>query len=322
MHQYFFTYRQRTALEKNVILVAITALLVLLGFGNTSSASIAIHGNRATAGYWTEKNPDGDKICLTQEEIASINQAMRKKTASVTDLITYPQAVGGAELKELILGAQQDFRGETEPGEHFDKGGSPITQYDYNAAQGNCNLDAVPVSSEVRYGVVTMRTDMRLLPTAKYYFDDKSFQHYDDLQGTALDPCEPLLVLHTSKDGAFAFAIGRYYMGWVSLGAIGFTDRATWEKYVSPKNFLVVTDHKKKVHVGGAWLEIVRTSGRFLSGCYSRGNQRPPFGSRCSHQGGQHSKSWLSSLHTKQFRAPVPEIPWGCLRLGRHGGEC
>ena len=86
MHQYFFTYRQRTALEKNVILVAITALLVLLGFGNTSSASIAIHGNRATAGYWTEKNPDGDKICLTQEEIASINQAMRKKTASVTDL--------------------------------------------------------------------------------------------------------------------------------------------------------------------------------------------------------------------------------------------
>lgn len=244
---------QKITWEKHVFLVAITALLVLLGFGNTSSASIAIHGNRATAGYWTEKNPDGDKICLTQEEIASINQAMREKTASLTDLMTYPQAVGGAELKELILGAQQDFRGETEPGEHFDKGGSPITQYDYNAAQGNCNLDAVPVSSEVRYGVVTMRTDMRLLPTAKYYFDDKSFQHYDDLQGTALDPCEPLLVLHTSKDGAFAFAIGRYYMGWVSLGAIGFTDRATWEKYVSPKNFLVVTDHKKKVHVGGAW---------------------------------------------------------------------
>ncbi len=244
---------QRTAWKKNVFLATITALLVLFGFGSTSYASIAIHGARATADYWTERNPDGETLYLTREEIASVNQEIREKTTSLTDLMSYPQTVDGATIKELILSAQQDFRGETDPGEHYDKGGRPITQYDYNAAQGNCNLDAVPLSTEVRYGVVTMRADMRLLPTPKYYFDDKSFQHYDDLQGTALDPCEPLLVLHMSRDGAFAFAVGRYYMGWVSLGAIGFTDRAAWEKYVSPHNFLVVTDHKKKVHVGGAW---------------------------------------------------------------------
>ncbi len=244
---------QRTAWKKNVFLAAITAFLVLFGFGSTSHASIAIHGARATANYWTERNPDGETLYMTQEEIASVNQEIREKTTSLTDLMSYPQTVDGATLKELILSAQQDFRGETDPGDHYDKGGRPITQYDYNAAQGNCNLDAVPVSTEVRYGVVTVRTDMRLLPTTKYYFDDKSFQHYDDLQGTALDPCEPLLVLHTSRDGAFAFAVGRYYMGWVSLGAIGFTDRVVWERYVSPQDFLVVTDHKKKVHVGGTW---------------------------------------------------------------------
>lgn len=253
MRQYIFAYRRMIAGGKNVILAGITALLVLFGFGSTSSASIAIHDDRAAAGYWTERNPNGDALYLTQDEIISVNQAMREKTSSLTDLLSYPQTVDGAELKELILSAQQDFRGEKEPGEHYDKGGMMISQEDYNAAQDNCNLEAVPASTAICYGVVTMRTDMRLLPTTKYYFDDKSFQHYDDLQGTALDPCEPLLVLHTSKDGAFAFAIGRYYKGWVSLGAIGFTDRATWEKYVSPKNFLVVTDHKKKVHVGGAW---------------------------------------------------------------------
>lgn len=253
MYPYNFSYIRRITWEKNVILAAVTALLVLLGGGSTSYASIAIHGDRATAGYWTERNLDGEKLCLTREEIIALNQTMREKITSLTDLMNYAQTVDGATLKELILGAQQDFRGESEPGEHYDKGGSPIRQYDYYVAQGNCNLEAVPASSDVRYGVVTMRTNMRLLPTSKYYFDDKSFQHYDDLQGTALDPCEPLLVLHTSKDGAFAFAIGRYYKGWVSLGAIGFTDRAVWEKYVSPENFLVVTDHKKKVHVGGAW---------------------------------------------------------------------
>lgn len=69
---------QKITWEKHVFLAAITALLVLFGFGSTSSASIAIHGARATAGYWTERTPDGDKICLTREEIASINQAMRE----------------------------------------------------------------------------------------------------------------------------------------------------------------------------------------------------------------------------------------------------
>ncbi|SHK32426.1 SH3 domain (SH3b1 type) [Selenomonas ruminantium] len=253
MQQYPFSDKRKTTWEKNIILVSIAVLLALLGVGGISQASIAIHDDRATDGYWTARNPDGDALYLTQEEISSVNQAMREKTSSLTDLLNYPQTVGGAEVKELILSAQQDFRGEKEPGEHYDKGGMMISQEDYNAAQDNCNLDAVPASAAVRYGVVTMRTDMRLLPTTQYYFDDKSFQHYDDLQGTALDPCEPLLVLHTSKDGAFAFAIGRYYKGWVSLGAIGFTERKNWEKYVSPKNFLVVTDHKKKVHVGGTW---------------------------------------------------------------------
>ena len=253
MQKYSCENQQKTAWEKNVFFVAITALLILFGVGSTSYASIAIHGARATAGYWTVRNPDGDKLCLTQEEIASVNQAIREETSSLTDLITYPQEVDSVTLKELILSAQQDFRGEVDPGEHYDKGGRPISQADYQMAQDNCNLDTVPTSVNVRYGVVTMRTDMRLLPTARYYFDDKSFQHYDDLQGTALDPCEPLLVLHMSKDGAYAFAIGRYYMGWVSLGAIGFTEREKWEEYVSPQNFLVVTDHKKKVRVSGAW---------------------------------------------------------------------
>ena len=253
MEQYFFSDRQGLSLGKRVAFAAITALLILLGTGNTSDASIAIHGPRAAAGYWTERNPNGERLYLTSEQITSVNQAIQEKSSSLTDLMNYPQRIEGARLKELILSAQQDFREEKTPGEHYDKGGVPITQDDYDAAKGNCNLDRVPVQTDVRYGVVTMRTDMRLLPTAKIYYDDKSFQHYDDLQGTALDPCEPLLVLHTSKDGAFAFVIGRYYKGWVSLGAIGFTDRETWGKYVSPQNFLVVTDHKKKVHVGGAW---------------------------------------------------------------------
>ena len=217
-----------------------------------SEDSIAIKDERATAEYWVKKNPQGEAEYLAREEIAAVNREMRAKSASLTDLASYPGMVEGTALKELILDAQKDFREETGPGEHYDKGGKPIDQGDFNLAKANCNLDNIPTRTGLRYGVITQRTDMRLLPTAKYFFDDPSFQHYDDLQGTALDPCEPVLVMHESKDGHFAFVVGRYYKGWVSLGDIGFTDRPTWEKYVSPKDFLVVVDHKKKVQVNSS----------------------------------------------------------------------
>ena len=248
-----FTERRETALKKSAILGAITALGLLIGAQGPSHAAVAINDARATASYWTERIPDGDAECLTREEVAACNQKLREKSESLTDLMRYPKKIPNAVLKEQILDAQQKFRGKTSPGKHYDKGGTPIAQADYDMAQSNCNLDTIPASAGIRYGVITERTDMRLLPTSKYYFDDPSFQHYDDLQGTALDPCEPVIVLHTSKDGAFAFAVGRYYKGWVSLESIGFTDRATWKKYASPQNFLVVTANKKKVHVGGDW---------------------------------------------------------------------
>lgn len=214
-----------------------------------SDDSIAIKDERATADYWVKRNPGGEAEYLSREEIAAVNRGMREKSVGLTDLLSYPRTVEGPALRELILDAQQDFREEDEPGEHYDLGGRPILQADYSRDKANCNLEAIPAKQGLRYGVITRRTDMRLLPTEKYYFDDASFQHYDDLQGTALDPCEPVLVLHESRDGRFAFAVGRYYKGWVSLEDIGLTDRATWENYVSPKDFLVVTDHKKKIQM-------------------------------------------------------------------------
>ena len=218
----------------------------------SSADSLAIKDERATADYWVKKNQKGDTECLTQAEIVAANQEMRTKSVSLTDLEHYPKTVDGTVLKEMILDAQQDFREEAEPGEHYDKGGKLIRQADYDLDKDNCNLDKIPVRTDIRYGVITQRSDMRLLPTAKYYFDDASFQHYDDLQGTAIDPCEPVLVMHESRDRQFAFVVGRYYKGWVNRKDIGFTDKSTWKKYVSPKNFLVVVDHKKKVHVNGS----------------------------------------------------------------------
>ena len=214
--------------------------------------TIAIHDERATADYWLSRS-EGDKVLLDWNDIMALNIGMREKSSSLTDLMNFPSSVARADLQEMILAAQQDFREMATPEEHYDAKGQPISQKSYDEAKSNCGVATLKANNAVRYALTTERTDLRLLPTTKNYFDDKDFRHYDDLQGTALDPAEPLLVLSESRDGAYAFVKSRNYTGWVSKGAMSFTDRAHWQRYVQPKDFLVVTANKKNVAVKGGW---------------------------------------------------------------------
>lgn len=218
-----------------------------------SGDTIAIRDVRATADYWINRNNEGDKVLLDRNEILALNASMREKSSSLTDLLNFPGSVARSELQEMILSAQQDFREMATPEEHYDANGQPISQNSYDEAKANCGLASLEEKNEVRYALTTERTNLRLLPTAKNYFDDQDFRHYDDLQGTALDPAEPLLVLSESSDGAYAFVKSRNYTGWVSKGAMAFADRAHWQRYVQPEDFLVVTANKKTVAVKGGW---------------------------------------------------------------------
>ena len=213
--------------------------------------TIAIHDVRATADYWTSRCIGGDEVLLNQNEIMALNTGMREKSSSLTDLLGFPDSVAKIDLQEMILSAQQDFREMSTPEEHYDANGQSISQKSYDEAKANCGLAGLKAKNNVRYALTIKRTNLRLLPTPKNYFDDKDFRHYDDLQGTALDPAEPLLVLSDSRDGAYVFVKSRNYTGWVSKGAVAFTDRTHWQRYVQPKDFLVVTANKKSLAVKG-----------------------------------------------------------------------
>ena len=218
-----------------------------------AESTIAITDQRAASSYWENRTPNGDKILLTAQEIKKINRTMREKSSSLVDLASYNINKTAAEVKEMILTAQQDYRGEETPREAYDANGKQVPTEHYKNVQANCNLEALTGSITGQYALVTERANMRLLPTADNYFDDATCLHYDSMQATALDPAEPVIILHKSKDGAFAFCQSRYYTGWVSLGALAVTDRKHWQRYVNPQDFLVVTANKKEVSVGGSW---------------------------------------------------------------------
>ena len=215
--------------------------------------TIAITDQRATPLYWTKHTINRDKVLLTQQEISTLNRTIREKSKTLVDLAAYNIHQSAAAVKEMILAAQQDYRGEETPGEAYDANGKQVPTAHFKQVKANCNLEGLTGNITGQYALVTERTNMRLLPTNDNYFDDVTCLHYDNLQATALDPAEPVIILHKSKDGAFAFCQARHYMGWVSLSALAVTDRKHWQRYVNPKDFLVVTANKKEVAVGGAW---------------------------------------------------------------------
>ena len=236
--------------------IAIAVLSVFLALPTVTAGaedSIAVQGERATAQYWTERTADGDALLLTPAEIKAINQKIRQPNSWMTDLATYPETVSADNIRERILAVMGDYADGSLP--ELYKNGKRLTQYSFDFAKKNCNLDAIPALQSVRYAVASQRTDMRLLPEAAGWLDstDEIDSHYDNLQGTAVDPAEPMVVLTESYDHQFVFVRTRNYMGWVPMGAVAFTDRKTWMEYVAPKDFLVVTANKKRVQVGGAW---------------------------------------------------------------------
>ena len=107
------------------------------------------------------------------------------------------------------------------------------------------NLDAIVDDVEVKYAVTTERVNVRILPIAW------TGENFDKLQGTALDPAEPVAVLWESADGRYNFIQARNYFGWVEKNKLAFTTREIWQEYVKPENFIVVTSNKKFIDVGG-----------------------------------------------------------------------
>lgn len=191
---------------------------------NNVSAAIELTDERATPEYWTARISDGDKIILSARDILKLNSSIRANDAYAADLSRYPDKISAEKVKSLILKANTDVN---------------------VADHENQNLDALKEEVAVSYAVTMERVNIRLLPK------DWTGDDFDDLQGTALDPCEAVAVLWESLDKKFFFVQARNYFGWIEKSKLAMTTQEYWLTYVKPKNFIVVTANKKAVNIDG-----------------------------------------------------------------------
>ncbi len=199
-------------------------MAVVIFMSNTVSAAIELTDERATPEYWTAKLSDGDNVILSARDISRLNSTIRAGDTYAADLSRYPDKIPAEKLRERILKANSDVN---------------------VADHENQNLDALKDEVAVSYAVTMERVNIRLLPK------DWAGDDFDDLQGTALDPCEAVAVLWESLDKKFFFVQARNYFGWIDKSKLALTTREHWLNYVKPENFIVVTANKKAVNVDG-----------------------------------------------------------------------
>lgn len=237
--------------------LTLLGVIFMLMTATAQAASIAIQDNRATADYWVGKNKKGEEVFVSTVDLERLNmQIMQKSANTIVDLSKYPAKVYTQWIKNkitmpLTIGGFQN----AEVPKLF-KGGAALTEFSFKHAKENCGLEEVPAVSEVRYALTIDRTNLRLLPEVDGWFTAKDDTHYDQLQATVLDPCEPLAVLIDSKDKQFVLVDSRAYTGWVKTSELAFTDRTTWLKYVAPKNYLTVIASRKTIPSGKAFYQM------------------------------------------------------------------
>ena len=215
---------------------------MLLPFSPIAAASIAMTGPNAAATHWTSRQQNGDTVLLSASGITQMNNNMRAHNKSLHALDQYPASLTADQVKQRILAAAQDFANESLP-EEFN-GAKPLTQTEWQTVRKNCALDRLTGDQQVQYAVTTARTNLRLLPTATGWYSSPNDVNYDDLQGSAVDPAQAVVVLAFSQDRRFAFVETDTYQGWAAVDQLAFTDRQTWSDYHQPKDFAVVTSHQ------------------------------------------------------------------------------
>lgn len=224
-------------------------LVMILMFTNVAlAASVEISDERATAEYWTKRNPDGDKILIDAQSIAQLNNQIRTRDAYSVDLSKYPETISADTVKSKITQLTDDIQ-LTNVDDLYFSNGAAVPHAGFQKTMTNRNLDALTGQLKVRYAVTTERTNLKLVPENTGWYPKPIEYHLDEIQGTAIDPAEALAVLYDSLDGKMIFVQTRNYFGWVDKSKVTFTDRKTWLTYVNPAEFLVVTNNKKFVTV-------------------------------------------------------------------------
>ena len=188
------------------------------------------------ADFWIGKLQSPDQIILDDKQIAAFNQkVIASLPDTVYDLRQYPRQVSKEKLLSLIVVPKQP-----EDAEYIN--GQLATADYYKVLEAKCNKQSIVPVTSVRWAFTVKRANIRTYPTYDFVADKSDDREFDNLQETAIDPAEPVIILHQSASQDWYYVQTQNYRGWLPAKDLAIAaNRQQWLEYFDSKEFLTVT---------------------------------------------------------------------------------
>jgi monofunctional glycosyltransferase len=197
--------------------------------------------------YWVGKMSTPDGLVMNAAEIADFNDRALMMSGG-TRVRELPDILSRKEVTDKILEVGGFFplfgrSVDVAPGNaqvRYDRGNQALGDDFYRRVVSELNLEGVPSHVETRYGLVTRRTDVLAWPVDELVMDKPGDYAFNAILQSTVYPGTPIAIVHTSRDGKWAFIRSAYFDGWTKEESLARTTREDAGAYPGSR-FLVVT---------------------------------------------------------------------------------
>ncbi|KJV29100.1 SH3 domain-containing protein [Luteibacter yeojuensis] len=190
-------------------------------------------------GYWVQRQPEADTVLLDAAAIASLNAKVLGDDPSMHDIrhlgatVPHEQVVGWiTTLTKKPAKTLYDVQGREVPAATIDD------------AIANASLGTIPARVTPKYGMALRRSALRGYPTDQRVFSHDDDTDIDRFQESTLFPGDPLVTVHTSRDGHWAFVVSPRYAAWMQVADIAYGSAQAVFAHVDATPYRVITGAK------------------------------------------------------------------------------
>ena len=217
-----------------------------------------------TPGFWTGMIEEPDEIIIPEDAIEEFNALIREETGKIKDIAQYPATYQGEWLEKSFTDALESLRNR----HSFDVQGKKVHADFFDRIQADINMDAIPDEVDVRFGIVTVYSHQRVLPTGSGMYAGKKNHAFDRVQNSALDIGTPVAILHRTSDKRWFYAESPLCAGWLPVQNVGLCSREQLIHYIAAEPFVVTLKAKTDIFLDEELTRhhaYVRMGTRFVS---------------------------------------------------------
>ena len=229
----------------------------LLSNSKKKQPIIIVNRNRhlSMAEFWIDQIEEPNKLLMTPKQIEKFNNSVAYEQHTLNYFKNINKSYGVSWVKEEIL---DSFSGIKSRATYFSDGNRIDSNF-YKELKKDLNLKALTAKKvQTRYALTVNYCDQKIVPSELSLLKRKNQIHFDRNQNSALDIATPIAILHSTEDGSWFYGIGPTSSGWVHAKDIAFGEKEEIVNYLNSKNFLITTEPKTAIKIGGKYHDYAR----------------------------------------------------------------